>query len=228
MHTPCRETAGREWPRAATRVGGARLPTPAAGCCHGRPPEPRPPTEPCQAPPPFCTHTQHDTGPVTRTQHPTSGRRAGRPPTHRRGWQGGAQMGAAAESRPGGPHTWHFVVLAPQSRPRGQRARPAEGIRGQAAREAPLRLPQTQGGPGSTNTQRMRTRAQLTYVFPEAHTHSPLGDTHTPPSHSCPPPTRGSGVYKQPPRGHGRADTRRPRQTLSALSPFTPLSPWRP
>lgn len=89
------------------RAGGARFPT---LCCWALPWPPTrapPPTEPCQAPPSSCTHTQHDTGPVTCTQHSASGRQAGRLPTHQRGWQGHGQTGAPATSRPGGPHAWH-------------------------------------------------------------------------------------------------------------------------
>lgn len=215
-----RGDGGREWPRAATEVGGARLPTPHAG--RRRPPtRAPPPTEPCQAPPPFCTHTQHDTGLVTRTQHPASGRRAGRPPPHRHGWRGGGQTGAAVP---------RVAFTA--------RAEGAEG--GTASRGHPQARGTKRPGSGSTDETRLthghassahthvpsRTHPPLEYTHPSPMASRPL--THAP-SHSYPPPTQGPGVYRQPPCGHVRADTRAPSPaTLSALSPSAPLSPWRP
>ena len=98
-----------------------------------------PPTEPCQAPPSSCTHTQHDTGRVTCTQHSASERQAGRLPTHRRGWRGrDRQEHLPCHGQAGSTPGTHSAGTV-QRRLRGHKEQPAQVIHRQMAQEALLR-----------------------------------------------------------------------------------------
>lgn len=223
-----RGDGGREWPQQPSRWAAPGFPQPPLGAAGRRRPPTRapPPTEPCQAPPPFCTHTQHDTGPVTRTQHPASGRRAARPPP--------AQTGLAGR----GTDRSGCATRGLRSAASAVRAEGAEV--GTASRGHPQARGTKRPGSGSTDeTRLMHGHASSAHTRVPSRTHPPLEYTHPSPmasrplthapSHSYPPPTQGPGIYRQPPCGHVRADTRAPSlATLSALGPSAPLSLWRP